>query len=108
MIAMGPMSRAKLMNVARAVERELEEGRRDWTSRRSHGSLSRPVFGNKVSHRMKVEMAIGLWFVITKTIVIVFLEETVEENPQVVHVECLMLDKTKHTLPTLEIGVTRM
>ncbi|CAJ2654195.1 unnamed protein product [Trifolium pratense] len=48
MIAMGPMSRAKLMNVARAVERELEEGRRDWTSRRSHGSMSRHVFGNKV------------------------------------------------------------
>jgi hypothetical protein len=48
MIAMGPMSRAKLMNVARAVEQELEEGRRDWTSRKSHGSLSRTVFSNKV------------------------------------------------------------
>lgn len=48
MIAMGPMSKAKLMNVARAVERELEEGPRDWTSRRSQGSLSRPVFSNRV------------------------------------------------------------
>ncbi|KAI5403365.1 hypothetical protein KIW84_050800 [Lathyrus oleraceus] len=36
------------MNVARAIERELEEGRRDWTQRRSQGSLSRLVFGNKV------------------------------------------------------------